>query len=124
MTTSELAKLKLKLPISAATLRRNPADDENRGEASSAKPERAVQHEPLVEAQRTAFYSGRVSVCITSFRTRLLDPDRLCGCYFVDALRYSGILLGDEPDKLDYSIRQEKVASKSLERTEIVVTPL
>jgi hypothetical protein len=118
MTRDELQKVQAKLPLSAATLRRNSPDDS----ASGAKPQQVVRHEPLAAPQGTALYPNFVSVRITSFRTRLLDSDKLCATYFVDCLRYAGLISGDTASLMDYAIRQEKVASKSLERTEIELT--
>ena len=97
---------------------------ETRRASSRAKPQQAPRHDPLGQTQGTALYAGRVSVRITSYRVRLIDPDRLCGCYFVDCLRYAGIISGDTAGLMDYAIRQEKVASKTDERTEIEVSPL
>jgi len=67
-------------------------------------------------------YCQRFSVRITSYRVRLLDPDNLCGKYFVDCLRYSGIIPDDTATVVDYSIRQEKVRTKAEEATLIEVS--
>lgn len=91
---------------------------------SSAKPQRTIRHEPLAKAPRAQENPTRCSVCIVSYRRRLLDPDKLIGTYFVDSIRFGGLISGDTAALLDYSIRQEKVASESLERTEIHITQL
>lgn len=75
-------------------------------------------------AQREKENAGRYAVVITSFRVRLADDDALIGKYFVDALRYAGLLASDEVGGLDYKVRQEKVAHFADERTEIEITPL
>ena len=75
-------------------------------------------------AQRKEKDTGRYAVVITSFRVRLADDDALIGKYFVDALRYCGLLASDETGGLDYKVRQEKVPHKSDERTEIEINPI
>lgn len=93
-------------------------------EAPGAKPEPAVRHEPLAQAPREDGHTGRCSVSIVSYRQRLCDPDNLVGKYFLDALRYEGVIKDDTAALIEYSIRQEKVASKEDERTVIIITPL
>ena len=96
----------------------------SRSAPSSAEPEPIVRNESVGTAPREACYSMRVRVCVTSFRVRLLDPDNLCPKYFVDCLRYSNCIRDDRSQDIALEIRQEKVASKSDERTEIELTPL
>lgn len=88
---------------------------------SGAKPEQAVCHEPLAEAQGKGCNAPRYTVSITSFRRRLLDVDNLIGGtkYFTDSLRYSGIIPGDSPDKITIEVSQVKCKN---ERTEITIT--
>lgn len=64
----------------------------------------------------------RFSIRIESRRVRLCDPDNLCGKFFVDCLRHSGIITDDTAAIVDYSICQKKVATKKEERTEITVS--
>lgn len=90
----------------------------------SPKPKSAHEHEPLGAIPRAASNGQRYAVSITSFRTRLLDPDNLCGKYFVDCLRYAGLLPDDTACVMDYRICQEKTESKRGERTEITITKL
>jgi hypothetical protein len=75
-------------------------------------------------AHREEKNAGRYAVVITSFRVRLADDDALIGKYFVDALRYAGLLASDEVGGLDYQVRQAKVSHKSDERTEITIEPI
>jgi len=95
---------------------------QNRGEASSAKPQPIIRHEPLGAAEGEAQNSGRLLVSITSYRTRLLDPDNLCGKYFLDSVRYSQLIKDDKPDCIDFKISQVKVKTKAQEKTEIEVS--
>lgn len=66
----------------------------------------------------------RVRVRVTSFRVRLLDPDNLCPKYFIDCLRYANCIRDDRQQDITLEVRQEKVESKLLERTEIVIEPV
>lgn len=114
MTKAEFNELIRRRPNLAA---RNPVG----GTAQGAQPERAVRHEPMAEAQRKESHSSRVSVRITSFRRRLIDPDNLCGKFFTDCLRYAGIIKDDTSKHITLTVTQEQVASKTDERTEILV---
>jgi hypothetical protein len=58
-------------------------------------------------------------VRITSFRRRLIDPDNLCAKYFLDCVRYSGLIEDDSARHITYQIAQEESADP---RTEITVT--
>lgn len=78
----------------------------------------------MEQVQGKAGNTGRVLVSITSFRRRLLDPDNLCGKWFLDCLRYCGLISDDRPEDISYFITQEKVKDKAQERTEIVVSTI
>jgi hypothetical protein len=95
-------------------------DYETRRASSSAKPERAIQNEPVATPKRKAVYAGKVHVRIRSFRTRLLDPDNLCAKYFVDCLRYSGLIPDDRAEDITLEVSQVKV-NRSEQRTEVEV---
>lgn len=101
-----------------------PTEYETHRQAPSPNPERAAQADVARPAQREKENPGRYAVVITSFRVRLADDDALIGKYFVDALRYAGLLASDEVGGLDYKIRQEKVPHKADERTEIEIEPI
>lgn len=88
--------------------------------ASSAKPKPIVRDEPVAEAAREIRHSGQIHVRITSFRSRLLDPDNLCPKYFIDCLRYSGLIPDDRAQDIALEVRQEKV-KRTEERTEIEI---
>lgn len=66
----------------------------------------------------------RIAVCFTGFRVRPLDPDNFAGgCKdLLDGLRHSGLIPGDEPWKIDFQTRQEKVAHYKDQRTVIEIT--
>lgn len=59
----------------------------------------------------------RVHLRITSVRKRLLDPDNLVPKWTIDALRYCGIIRGDEPDKITIETAQRKVVKGEEEHT-------
>ena len=92
--------------------------------SSCSQPEPTVRHEPLATPPRTDGHSPRYAVRITSVRSRLIDPDNLCGKSFVDALRHAGLIPDDTAAIMDYSISQQKVKSKEAEFTEIVIEKL
>lgn len=94
------------------------------GISSGAKPEQAVRDEPLAAIPRKNGNGQRYSICITSHRRRLLDPDNLCGKWIVDALRHAGIIPDDTAAIVDYTIRQEKTEKADSERTEVIIQPL
>lgn len=96
----------------------------NHGAPSSAKPEQVVCHDALAAAPREEGHGPRFHIGIVSFRRRLIDPDNLCGKYFVDCLRRHNAIPDDSASVVEYSIRQEKVAKKEDERTELAVTLL
>lgn len=85
----------------------------------SAEPEPPVQNESMAAQSGKAKDAKRVSVSVTSFRCRLVDPDNLCPKYFVDCLRYAGLIQDDRAQDIELTVRQEKVAAKAAERTEI-----
>lgn len=90
----------------------------------SPQPKRATIHESLGKEEGKASHSIRLLVRVTSFRRRLLDTDNLTPKYFVDCLRYCGILSDDTEAEIDLRISQKKVSSKEEERTEIEIEPL
>jgi hypothetical protein len=69
-----------------------------------------------------ARHPGRYLVCITSFRSRLLDEDNACEKYAVDALRYAGVIPEDSPGIAKIVWRQEQVP-KAEEITVIEIFP-
>ena len=91
----------------------------------SSKSEPAVRNEPLAAAQGAPFYSGRCLVRVTSYRCgQQCDPDNLGAKYFIDALRYAGVLRDDRPEDIDYQAKGVRVSTRKEERTEIEVIPL
>lgn len=96
---------------------------EARRKTSRTLLEPPVCHGPLAAPEGEARNPGRFLVSITSFRTRLLDPDNLAGKYFLDCCRYAKLIPGDRQEDIEYSIRQIKVP-KGQERTEIEITEL
>lgn len=63
-------------------------------------------------------------VRITTCRRRLLDDDNPFPKYFVDALRYAGILFDDSPAWAQIEVVQKLVRGWDAERTEIEVFDL
>lgn len=106
---------------SPSTIKRN-VDFE--GKLSRAVPKSIVRLESEVPDEREKENSGRCSVRIVSCRTRLLDPDNLCPKFFIDALRYEGIIRDDSAKYISLTIEQRKVKSHCDECTIIEVTRL
>lgn len=94
---------------------------ENRRSSSRAKPQCPVQDEPVAEAKGEGENASRVRVRIVSYRKRLVDPDNLCPKYFVDCLRYAGLLKDDSARHVALTVEQIKVKAGG-ERTEIELT--
>ena len=92
--------------------------------SSCAKPEPTARHEPLATSPRTDGHGSRYAVRITSVRSRLIDPDNLCGKAFVDALRHAGLIPDDTAAIMDYSVSQQKAKTKKEQHTEIVIERL
>ena len=91
------------------------------GAASGAEPEPVVRHEPVAAPPRKARDARRVRVCIVSFRARLCDPDNLCPKYFIDCLRYAGLIADDTPECITLELRQVR-CRRAEQRTEILIT--
>ena len=98
--------------------------DQAGGVAQGAVVKPAVRHEPVEQEKREARHAGRFHVRVVSFRRRLLDPDNLCPKYFIDCLRYAGLIPDDRAQDITLESRQEKVGSKAEERTEIEIIPI
>lgn len=91
------------------------------GERPDPKLERAPRDEPLAKDKAQAVNPGKYAVRIKSYRRKLLDEDNLAGKYFVDCLRYAGILPSDAPDRCSLQTTQVKVKTKEEELTEIEI---
>jgi hypothetical protein len=90
------------------------------GAASRAEPQPSVRDEPLAAPPREARHASRVRVCVVSFRARLCDPDNLCPKYFIDCLRYAGLIADDAPDCITLEVRQVR-CRRHEQRTEILI---
>lgn len=90
-----------------------------RNKARDSKPQQVVPNEPLGKNKGEAPDTGRIAVRITSFRRRLIDPDNLCPKYFIDGLRYAGLIPNDRQEDITLQVDQVKVKSKSEERTKV-----
>lgn len=84
-------------------------------------PQRPVCNEPVPTTQPKAKDSGRFTIHVKSYRTRLLDEDNLVAKFHVDALRYAGILPTDAPEKTSIQVSQEKVKREG-QKTEITIS--
>jgi hypothetical protein len=104
----------------AGYVERNGEWHKARGAASGAEPEPAVRDESVAAPTGEARHPGRVRVCVVSFRARLCDPDNLCPKYFVDCLRYAGLIADDAPEYVTLEVRQVR-CRRDEQRTEILI---
>ena len=104
----------------AGYVERNGEWHKARGAASRAEPQPVVRHEPVAAPPRKAGDTGRVRVCVVSYRARLCDPDNLCPKYFIDCLRYAGLITDDAPDCITLEVRQVR-CRRHEQRTEILI---
>ena len=105
---------------SAAFIKRNPHLYETNRPSPSPKPEPTLCHDALGTAPGENKDARSVTVVITSYRHKTLDPDNLVGgCkYYIDGLRYAGLIPGDSPDQISLIVKQVKDKE---ERTEIEI---
>lgn len=83
------------------------------------------RHAPVHAPQREAIYSGRVSVCITSFCCGTQrDTDNIFVKYALDCCRYAGLISSDCPGAIDLVVKETRVPSKAEEGFEILITPI
>jgi len=89
------------------------------GQGSELKP--AVRNESVATVQREKEAPKCRILRIISYRTRTCDTDNLCPKWIIDALRYSNLIEDDTPEYIELQMRQEKVAHKAQERTQIEI---
>ena len=91
------------------------------GAAPGAEPQPVVRHEPVAAAARKTRDAGRVRIGVVSYRARLCDPDNLCPKYFIDCLRYAGLIADDTPDCITLEVRQVR-CRRAEQRTELLIS--
>lgn len=80
-----------------------------------------IINEPL-EAKKVARFKSKVAIFIHSKRNRLIDIDNLFAKYFIDGIRYAGILADDSPQYIEKIVHtQEK---SKIEETIITIEEL
>lgn len=104
-----------------ADYERKMAANRDKGLPPSPIVKHVIPVEPLGKKEGKATDPDRFRICITSVRKRQIDPDNLCGKFFTDALRYSGIIPEDTAEVIEYSIRQRKVATDEEPHTLITI---
>jgi len=123
MTRAEILAL---FPNASASLL-NLADDNNhtlhpRTNPEPQRPDRQSELALPREAEKEG--TARIHLRIVSVRKRLLDPDNLVPKWTIDALRYCGIIPGDEPEKITLETLQRKAAKGEEEHTIVeIITP-
>jgi hypothetical protein len=116
----ELRRMTVEQLKKAGYVERNGEWHKAGGAASGAEPEPVVRDEPLAAPPREDRDAGRVRVRVVSFRTRLCDPDNLCPKYFIDCLRYAGLIADDTPECITLEVRQVRCRRRE-QRTEILI---
>lgn len=91
------------------------------GLASNAKLKSNPSDEPVAAKERAGSNVGFRTVCITSYRVRLLDERNLHDKYLVDCLVKAGLLCDDSPTWCKIKVEQVKVESPRYERTIIEI---
>lgn len=92
--------------------------------SQGAVTEPPVPDRPMGKKNGKGIYPGRCAIRVHSVRSRLIDPDNLCAKYFVDALRYAGIIADDTAQEIEYTITQRKARKTEEEHTTIEIIPL
>jgi Holliday junction resolvase RusA-like endonuclease len=82
--------------------------NETNRKPQSAIIESPIYNEPLATTGRKEENTGRIHVSVVSFRRRLCDVDNLCPKYFIDCLRYAGIIKDDAPEYIALEVSQIK----------------
>jgi hypothetical protein len=104
----------------AGYVERNGEWHKTRGAAPGAESQPALRDESVAAPPREARHPSRVRVCVVSFRARLCDPDNLCPKYFIDCLRYAGLIADDSPECITLEVRQVR-CRRHEQRTEILI---
>lgn len=95
--------------------------NENNRPPQSPEPQLPVQREPMGQEAGEAGDTKSVHVSVTSYRRRVIDPDNLCPKYFIDCLRYAGIITDDTAEAITLTVTQQKVPTKEAEKTVISI---
>lgn len=90
----------------------------------SPKPQQPVQDGTVGKDAGEEENPSKIHVRVRSFSVRLTDPDNLCPKYFIDCLRYAGLIPDDNPEVITLEVSQEKVSHKKDERAEIEISLL
>ena len=72
--------------------------------------------------QQACAFNSRVSIHIVTYSAFRRDPDGTCAKYAIDALVHAGVIHDDSPEFVKAVTHEQiKVASRSEEKTEIVI---
>jgi hypothetical protein len=93
-------------------------------EEASPELKPLVRHAHVQPAQREAIYPGRCAVRVTSYVCgQLRDTDNICPKYFIDSLRYAGLIRDDCPGSIHLEVKEERVSTKKEEGCLIEIIP-
>lgn len=88
---------------------------------SGSKPKRSVRVKPMGKGEGEEGMRAEYSICITSCRVNLLDPDNYYIKDLIDQLRYAGVIPEDDPQTVEIEIIPKKVSGYKQEKTIIEV---
>ena len=73
---------------------------------------------------KAAVFSGRpVQLWLFSYRSRVADPDAICGKHLIDCLTVAGIIEDDSAKEIQAIFIQQIRCKKGEERTEVIIMP-
>lgn len=81
-------------------------------------------NEPLAETQPKKGVPERLSVVVESRRHRELDKYNLFDKFWVDCLRYAGIIPGDSPKEIEHYLFQTIIPKTEKEEIVITIEPI
>ena len=103
----------------------NASKDFIKVNAKNTKPhpelECSKKNAPLCVSQVEQRGTGKVFICLTSIRKRLIDTDNLCTKAIVDICRHSGIIHDDTAKEAQVCVRQRKPEKGEEEGTVIEI---
>lgn len=125
MTPNQLRRLfpNASEAVLAANNDKNTTDADNKADnpRTITKLERDFGNGPLAAGAPEKAGAERVHIRFVSVRKRLCDPDNISEKWLLDAVRYIGLIDGDEPDKITLETSQRKAAKGEEEKTELTI---
>lgn len=112
------------IPRPLSTQKNHETDPISQSPRTDAKLECLAGDGALGEIEGKEEGSGRFLVRFVSVRKRLLDEDNLCEKWYLDCLRYTGIVRDDRPEEVKVITTQRKVEPGEEEYVEISISQM